>query len=295
FLIALKAYPIKQKGKIIIGYLQSNKIVISSADRGAHIVLKFLNKIRNKKELYYFVIGGALYNNIIEKKWDVNVYKDINKIYVEANTLKENLRLININNVEVLNNFRKINKFKNNYIKKQDIRFVFWGRVIKEKGIEEAIRLINRLNKEGYQCCLDIYGQIKEDYKQDISKMLNQHIVYKGEIRPDNKNEYEILSMYDIFILPTEYPGECLPGALIDAYISALAVVVSNWKYANEYVRSGENGIIFEYKNYEDMYMKTKKMIDENKIQQYKNKSLEMSKEYNIEIILKEFNKRIVE
>ena len=277
---------------IIIYYFWCDKIVISSADRGAHIVLSFFNKIKCRKDIFYFVIGGSLYNNIIVKKWNINDYKIIRDIYVEANTLKNNLNQLGINNVEVINNFRKLKKFENKYMKTKEIKFVFFGRVIKEKGIEEAVKLVNKLNnKDNIFCTLDIYGQVKEDYLKKIEKEFTKYITYRGEIKPNNKKEYEILSYYDIFILPTEYPGECLPGALIDAYISGLAVVVSNWTYAKEYVNNNENGIIFEYKNYDDMYKQTKEMILKNRIETYKNKSKEMSKLYMIDEVLKGFSK----
>lgn len=290
-----KKHIIKLVFLIIFNYFWCDKIIVSAADNGSNIVLSFFNKIKTRKEIYYFVIGGSLYRNIKEKNWSVLTYKKIKKVYVEAKILKKDLNSLLIDNVEVLNNFRKVENFEKKYIKTEEIKFVFYGRVIKEKGIEQAIRLINRLNENGYNCTLDIYGQIKHEYKAELAEDFNKNIRYNGEIKPNNKSEYEILSKYDIFILPTEYPGECLPGALIDAYISGLAVVVSNWKYAKEYVKENENGVIFQYKNYEDMYVKTKEMIDNTKIEKFKRKSMEMSKKYIIDDVLKLFIELMVE
>lgn len=285
---------IKLVVSIIINYFKCDKIVVSAADRGAHIVLSFFNKIRCKKEIYYFVIGGSLYNNIVKNNWKCIDYQRLNGIYVEASTLKRNLNKLDINNVEIVNNFRKVQKFKNKYEKKDNVKFLFFGRVIKEKGIEEAIKLVNRLNSENINCTLDIYGQVKDEYLVELKKMFTSKITYYGEIKPDGKTEYEILSNHDIFILPTEYPGECLPGALIDAYISSLAVLVSNWTYAKEYVKDGINGEIFDYKNYEDMYIKAKKMINNNLISKYKKESLKLADNYKIEKILKNFDNKLL-
>lgn len=290
-----KKHIIKLVFLIIVWYFWCDKIIISSADRGAHIVLNFFHKINNKKPIYYFVVGGVLHTNICRNKWNVDAYKNLTKIYVEANTLLEDLNSLKINNVVLLNNFRKVEEFKNNYEKTDTIKFVFFGRVIKEKGIEEAIKMIKNLNsKDKIKCTLNIYGQVNNEYLKKISDSFDETIIYNGEIKPNNKKEYEILSQYDIFVLPTEYPGECLPGALIDAYISGLAVVVSNWKYAKEYVENKKNGIIFEYKNYKDMYLKTKGLIVNNKIMEYKEFSKRLSNKYMIENILKEFSKELV-
>lgn len=280
---------------IIIYTIWCDEIVISSADNGAHIVLNFYDKLKLRKKIYYFVIGGSLSRNIEEKKWNINSYSRLKHIYVEANILKKNLEKLSINNVSVLNNFRKMNEFENKYKKTKYIKFVYYGRVIKQKGIEEAIKLVNRLNKENIECTLDIYGQCKEDYLEKIKKKFNNKIIYHGEIKPNNKIEYEILSQYDIFIFPTEYPGECLPGALIDCYIAGLAVIASNWKYAKEYINDGENGIIFEYKNYNDMYNKTIKLIESDCIERYKESSKELSKKYDINNILLNFKKDLLE
>lgn len=278
---------------ILFYFFQCDEIIVSSADKGAHIVLDFFRKIKCKKKVYYFVIGGSLFRNIKEKKWNLNTYKRLKQIYVEANTLKEDLNNLGINNVKVLNNFRNPKKFKNCYKKTDNVKFVYFGRVIKQKGIEEAIQLINRLNKENIKCSLDIYGQCTDDYLKVINKQFSSAIKYHGEIVPDNQHEYEILSQYDIFIFPTEYPGECLPGALIDCYIAGLAVVASNWKYAKEYIEDDKNGVIFEYKNYEDMYIKTLEMIKENKVEMFKRNSKEISNNYLIENILSEFKEEI--
>ena len=279
--------------KIIFNNLKCDEIIVSSADRGAHIVLDFFRKINCNKTIYYFVIGGTLYKNIKEKKWNISTYNRIQKIYVEADLMKNKLNEININNVKVLNNFRKVGKFQNKYRKSDVIRFVYFGRVIKEKGIEESIKLINRLNKENIKCTFDIYGQCNNEYLKKISSSFGKYIKYHGEIKPNSIIEYEILSQYDIFLFPTYYPGEGLPGSLIDAYISGLAIIASDWKYAREYIKDGENGIIFKYKDYEDLYMKTKKLLNSNKIQQFKHKSKEMSNQYNMENLLKELKKRL--
>ncbi|WP_352405037.1 glycosyltransferase [Sporanaerobacter acetigenes] len=281
--------------KIIKAYINADIIVLSSADNGAHILLNFLRVINSKKTIYYFVIGGSLSRNIQEKKWKVNTYDRVKKIYVESDLLKKELNDYSLNNVELLNNFRKIDSYENCYIESEELKFVFFGRVIKEKGIEHSIKLIKRLNDEGYKCSLDIFGQITEDYSKTISKMLNDKIHYRGLIVPDNKSEYEMLSKYDVFLFPTEYPGECFPGALIDSYIAGLATFASNWKYAKEYINDGKNGIIFNYKDYEDMYNKSKIFFNRDKLIEFKKKSKEMSKNYLIENILFDFKKEISE
>lgn len=281
----------KKPIKIACGILKAlpwcEKIIISCSDQGAHIVLNFLRRVHSRKKIYYFVIGGRLSERIKNRKWSMKDYENIEKIYVESNILRKELANMGLKNVEVVRNFRKINNFSKKIKTNEDIiRFVFYGRVMKEKGIEKAIRLVNDLNSLDIKCKLDIYGQGKEEYLDKIKKMLNENIVFVGEIKPNGKKEFETLSIYDIFLFPTEYPGECLPGSLIDARIAGLAVLASNWKYAKEFVNDGKDGLIFNYADYEDMRKKAAIMLKNKKYLKMKNSSKERAKEYICEQVL---------
>lgn len=39
---------------------------------------------------------------------------------------------------------------------------MFVGRVMQEKGIDELFQTMQRLNKEGYKCMLDVVGDLKK-------------------------------------------------------------------------------------------------------------------------------------
>lgn len=281
--------------QVLFSLPKNDMLIISAANRGAHIILTFLHRIKSRKPLYYFVIGGSLAEDIEKHHWKIQSYQKATKIYVESKKLKNALEKYSLKNVEVINNFKKIQTFTSQYKKTKNIKFVFYGRVIKEKGIEEAIKLVKRLNAENIASTLDIYGQCKNEYLKKLQTTFDHNIRYHGTLKPDHKTEYETLSAYDIFILPTEYPGECLPGALIDAYIAGLAVIVSNWQYAKEYVTDNKNGKIFQYGNYDDMYQKTVKLIREDNIQEYKQQSKELAKKYDIKNVLQEFRHVLLE
>lgn len=281
--------------RILSNYIKNDAIIISAANRGAHIILTFLHKIKNRKPIYYFVVGGSLARDIQEHHWKIPVYQKITKIYVESNQLQKALEKCGLENVKVIHNFKKVQNFTSQYNKTEKIKFVFYGRVIKEKGVEEAIKLVKRLNTENIASSLDIYGQCENTYLEELQPLLSNNIKYCGAISPNGKKEYEILSQYDMFILPTEYPGECLPGALIDAYIAELAVIVSNWKYAKEYVEDNKNGKIFQYGNYNDMHKKAIEMIREDDIQKYKQQSKELAQQYDINYVLSDFKSDLLE
>ena len=274
--------------KIIFSYIKCDEIVICTSSRGASKILKFLKTINNKKKIYYFVSGGNLYKNIEKNLYPISIYKDIYKIYVESQFMKEKFWELGLNQTEIKYNFRNP-KVEFDTIKEttETIKFVFWGRIIKEKGIVQAIELINRLYNENYNVELYIYGQGEKNFIDKLKIDKYNNIYYMGPIKPNGRTEYEILHQYDILIFPTEHEGEGLPGALIEAYISGLCIVASEWSYANEYIKNENNGIIFEYKNYIDMYEKVLKLInDRDTIDLYKGNSLKESKKYIIENVI---------
>lgn len=274
--------------KMIFSYFNCDEIVICTSSPGASRFLKFLKLVRNKKNVYYFVSGGNLYKKIEDKTYPIDLYKNLYKIYVESQYMKEKFIEFGLTQTELKYNFRNP-KIKFEQIKStlNPVKFVFWGRVIKDKGIEQAIELINKLTHNENSVELYIYGQVENDYLKNLKIEKYDNIYYMGTINPDGKSEYEILHKYDIFIFPTEHDGEGLPGALIDAYISGLCVVASNWMYAHEYIKDDYNGIIFEYKNYDDMFQKVLKLINnKEKIDFYKRNSLVESEKYIIKNIM---------
>lgn len=274
--------------KIILGYLTCDEIVLCTSSPGASKVLKFLKLVHNKKKVYYFVSGGNLYKKIKEHVYPLDLYKNLYKIYVESEFMKQQFLAFGLQQTEVRYNFRnpKIT-FKNIKKTEEKVRFVFYGRVVKEKGIETAIELIRKLTKNHYNVELNIFGQVNMNYLMDLDIEKDSNINYLGPIKPDSIKEYKILHNYDIFIFPTEHDGEGLPGALIDAYISGLCVVAADWQYAREYIKDETTGVIFKYKDYDDLYTRVVDLLDNvEKIDLYKKMSLKESKKYIAKYII---------
>ena len=277
-------------------YNKANSIVICSSSPGAYKLLKFLSFINCKKEIYYFVAGGILDQWISKGKYNIKCYKNIKRIYVESCDMEKKLKELGLSQTMKVENFRNPEVYYDNpTVNTNIIKFVFFGRVIEKKGVEDAIHLVENLKKDGFNVSLDIYGQATSEYSEKIQSLISEcnYINYHGAITPDNSTEYITLHEYDIFLFPTKFYEEGLPGALIDAYISGLAILSANWKYANEYIKNNINGKIFNFNDYDDMYEKAKEMINSGVIYRYKEESLKLSKNYIIKYLLDDFQKEI--
>ena len=285
-----KKHPFTIIMKILKNYSKCDSIVICSSSPGASILLSFLRLINSNKDIYYFVAGGVLGDYIKSGKYNIKNYINLKAIYVESNFMLKQLNDLGLKNVIKLNNFRFISNYVDNYENTNEFKFVFWARVIKEKGIEDAIDVVIRLNRNtSKKIILDIYGQCNKDYLNFLSKKFGNYIRYFGAITPDGKSEYEILSKYDVLLFPTHYFNEGLPGTIIDAYVSKLAVVSANWKYAAEYIEDKKNGYIYEFGNVEDFYLQCLKILNNDNIKKFKEHSYKLSKKYDVNYVLKEF------
>ena len=118
---------------------------------------------------------------------------------------------------------------------------------MKEKGIEDAVNAVNKINKlENRRVfILDIYGQIdknQEEWFEKLQSRFPDFIRYGGLIPYDKSTD--VLKNYFALLFPTYYEGEGFAGTLIDAMAAGVPVIASDWKYNKEIVEDGKTGII---------------------------------------------------
>lgn len=63
------------------------------------------------------------------------------------------------------------------------------------------------------------------------------------------KEIHETLGKYDVMLLPTHFYTEGLPGSVVDAYISGIPVIATEWKHSHEFVDDGKSGFIVPFEN----------------------------------------------
>ena len=155
-----------------------------------------------------------------------------------------------LGNTSVLPNFKDFDFHveKNNSPRQEGFRFVFLSRITKSKGID----VIFAANKILRNCELKInfqihfYGEIDKSYLEEFNSGLGETMIYKGylDIIGHPNPSYLILSDYDCMLFPTYWYGEGFPGVLIDAYISGLPVIASNWNMNSEIVSNEKTGLM---------------------------------------------------
>lgn len=117
-------------------------------------------------------------------------------------------------------------------------RFIFLSRISREKGIEIIKETLEKLDES---FTVHIYGPIGE---KTIEKSIKKWGNYKGVVSPPHV--LDILSRYDVLILPTFYPREGYPGIIIEAYSLGMPVIATDWMAIPEIVQDGVSGILVE-------------------------------------------------
>ncbi|MBF0705384.1 glycosyltransferase family 4 protein [Alkalihalobacillus hwajinpoensis] len=291
----IKKNPISVLKDIFKKFIRSSHIIIMPDSRALKVLLPFYILLNNKKrDIRYVVIGGWLPSFLEANSIYRILCAKLNGIYVEANEMKNRMEKIGLNNIKVLPNFRDFSvEKKQKKGKHLPLRLVYFSRVIKEKGVELAIAAINELNKKETVVMLDIFGPLIEEYKPDfleIMKNQGKEIEYKGYLEPDEIHEK--LSEYDAMILPTYFSSEGFPGAVIDAYISGLPVLASDWKYNKEFVIDNYTGLIFKVKDIEDIIKKIEIILtNSNLLESLKENSLKQSLKYHVDFVIPEIIK----
>lgn len=241
---------------VIKAFNRCENIIILPADNGIKIFVPLCNFINVffKRKLHYVVIGGWLNEFLNSHKYLEGQLKKFNGIYVETNGMKRLLEDKGFDNLYVMPNFKNIQILNKNelvYNDEEPFQLCTFSRVMKEKGIEESIDAVKKINLKYKRkvFTLDIYGQIENnqvDWFNDIKAKFPEYVNYKGLIAYDKS--IEVLKNYRGLIFLTYYEGEGFAGTLLDAMAAGVPVIASDWKYNNEIVNEN-TGIIVPLNN----------------------------------------------
>lgn len=219
-------------------------IIIMPAENGLRIfapLLVLLNLLFHRK-LHYVVIGGWLPEFLKKRKKLTKALMSFDGIYVETNTMRKALEIQGFNNVYVMPNFKDLNILKESelvYHHTEPYRLCTFSRVMKEKGIEDAVNAVKTVNERAGRMVytLDIYGQVdsvQTEWFDELKSTFPSYIKYGGLV-PFDKS-VEVLKNYFALLFPTYYEGEGFAGTLLDAMAAGVPVIASDWRYNPEIV-----------------------------------------------------------
>lgn len=134
--------------------------------------------------------------------------------------------------------------------------FLFIGRIMKEKGIEELLWAIEKLNRDQINVCLEILGSCEENYLETIKNYEEKGFVKYYGIQKDVRPYIE---KSHCLVLPSYHEG--MANVLLEAASMGRPLITSNICGCKEAVNLGKNGLLVEVKNRNDLYKKMREFI----------------------------------
>ena len=145
------------------------------------------------------------------------------------------------------------------------IRFLFIGRIMKEKGIEEYLQVADKITNKFTNVEFQILGRFEEErYKDVILNIKNSRIKYLG-VSDDVRNE---IREVDCIVNSSYHEG--MSNVLLEGAAMGKPLIASNIPGCKEIIDEGYNGYLFEVKSVESMEEKIIKFIElDDKIKEY--------------------------
>lgn len=145
---------------------------------------------------------------------------------------------------------------KNEVSGDRKIHFLYLGRIMKEKGIDELFTAMRRLHEEyGDRVVLDIVGFFEDEYKNAVEKIVEDGIAVFHGFQEETRPYY---AMADCVVLPSYHEG--MSNVLLEASAIGRPVITSDIPGCREAVEDGKSGYLCEVKNADMLFEKMKLM-----------------------------------
>lgn len=202
-------------------------------------------------------LGTAFEKEGILKRFVVSLYKlalkqakvvffensDNRKVFLENGIIQETQSEL-LNGAGVNLDYYYYQQYPENDV----FRFLFIGRVMKEKGVEELFYSMKRLTQNRENCCLDIVGFCEEDYTHILKQYENEgwlhYYGFQDDVRP-------IIKTCDCFVLPSYHEG--LANTILESAASGRPIITTNIAGCKEAVVDKITGLLCQKKDYQSL------------------------------------------
>ncbi|MCD7978197.1 MAG: glycosyltransferase family 4 protein [Tannerellaceae bacterium] len=145
-------------------------------------------------------------------------------------------------------------------IREEDFVFLFIGRLVSDKGINELVKAFERLNREYKNSKLVLVGPLEPDLDplaEDTLHRIKENgdilsVGYQKDVRP-------YLLIADLLVFPSYREG--FPNVVMQAGAMGVPAIVTDINGCNEIIIDEKNGMIIPVKDTDAIYQKMKMFI----------------------------------
>ena len=142
------------------------------------------------------------------------------------------------------------------YPENDRLHFLYLGRIMKEKGIDELFTAMRRLHAElGSRVVLDLVGFFDDDYEGEVNALVADGIAVFHGFQSEPRPYY---AAADCIVLPSWHEG--MSNVLLEAAATGRPVITSDIHGCREAVNDGSTGLLCRVKDAGDLYEKMLRM-----------------------------------
>ena len=144
---------------------------------------------------------------------------------------------------------------------REGFTFVFVGRIVRDKGINELVAAFDRLHREHADVHLVLVGP-REDNLDPVSQATRERI-QRGDGIEAVGGQHDVRPFYaaaDALVFPSYREG--FPNVVIEAGAMGLPSIVTDINGSREIIIEGKNGVIIPSKDGEALYKAMKRFVD---------------------------------
>lgn len=143
------------------------------------------------------------------------------------------------------------------YPDNEKVHFLYLGRIMKEKGMDELFGAVEQMRKDGCEFVLDLVGFFEDEYKKQVEQLQNEGIVRFYGFQENPKPYY---AQTDCVVLPSYHEG--MSNVLLEAAASGRAIITTDIPGCREAVDNGKSGMLCKVKSTDSLYKAMKRFTE---------------------------------
>ncbi len=136
------------------------------------------------------------------------------------------------------------------------VHFLYLGRIMKEKGIDELFAAVKMLQQEDLSFHIDLVGFFEDSYKEQVDALIAAGVATFHGFQADPLPYY---TLADCVILPSYHEG--MSNVLLEAAAVGRPVITSDIPGCREAVDPGQSGFLVAVKDSDSLYRTMKHFL----------------------------------
>ena len=169
------------------------------------------------------------------------------------------------------------------YPKSDPPHFLYLGRIMKEKGMDELFSAAEKLHDDGYKFVLDLVGFFEDEYKERVELLESKGVVKFHGFQEEPRPYY---ATADCVVMPSYHEG--MSNVNLEASATGRPVITTDIPGCRESVENEYTGWLCEPKSVDSLYEKMKAFLETDISKR------EVMGKYARQKMVDEFDKKIV-